>query len=75
MRMNQQKLRVDLYMSVMNRLNDECELKNIEKKVIILLFNHVDESRFMKTKKQNALTLIRKFEKFDFFITFTCNFN
>ena len=73
--MNQQKLRVDLYMSVMNRLNDECELKNIKKKVIILLFNHVDESRFMKIKKQNALTLIRKFEKLDFFITFTCNSN
>ena len=73
--MNQQKLRVDLYMSVMNRLSDECELKNIKKKVIILLFNHVDESRFMKIRKQNALTLIRKFEKLDFFIIFTCNSN
>ena len=74
-RINQQKLRVDLYAKVMNRLSHECELNNINKKIIILLFNHVDESRYMKVKRQNVLTLIRKFEKSNFFITFTCNFN
>ena len=73
--MNQQKLRVDLYARIMNRLSHECKLNNIDKKIIILLFNHVNESRYMKIKRQNALTLILKFEKSNFFIIFTCNFN
>ena len=57
----------------MNRLSEKIEFKNIDKKIIILFFNHIKESRFMKAKKQNTLTLIRKYDKFAFFITFTCN--
>ena len=66
-------MRVDLYFDVINRLDNEHKLKNIDKKIIILLFNYIEKSRFIKTRKQDTLTLIRKFEKFDFFIIFTCN--
>lgn len=35
-RMNQQKLRADLYAGIMDRLGDGCELNDIGKKVTIL---------------------------------------
>ena len=74
-RINQQQLRVDLYSEIMNRLNEKIELIDIDKKIIILLFNHVDDLKYIKIRKQNALTLIRKYDKFIYFIIFTCNSN
>ena len=43
----------------MNRINDETKLDDIDKKIIILFFNFIENFRYMKVKKQNALTLIR----------------
>ena len=59
----------------MNRLIDDANLKNIDKKIIVLLFTHVDDFRYMKIKKQNVFALIRIFDKFIFFIIFICNSN
>ena len=72
-RQNQQQLRVDLYQSVMNRINDDAKLDDIDKKIIILSFNFTENFRYMKIKKQNVLILIRTFEKSTFFLIFTCN--
>ena len=74
-RFNQQTLRADFYDDVMNRLNNDYELNDIEQKIIVLFFNHVKFSRWLKNKKQNVLILIRKYIKFTFFITFICNSN
>ena len=59
----------------MNRLIDDANLKNIDKKIIVLFFPHVDDFRYMKIKKQNVITLIRIFDKFIFFVIFICNSN
>ena len=59
----------------MNRLNESATLDDIEKKVTILSFTHVDSFRYIKTKKQNTLVLIRTYDKFIFFVTFICNSN
>ena len=72
-RKNQQQLRADLYNDVMNRLNEEANFNDIDSKIIVLFFSHVDSSRYMKVKKQNAFALIRIFDKSTFFIIFTCN--
>ena len=72
-RKNQQQLRADLYNDVMNRLNEEADLNDIDSKITVLPFSHVDSPRYMKTKKQNAFALIRIFDKPTFFITFICN--
>ena len=74
-RINQSQLRVDLYSEIMNCLSEKVELIDINKKIIILLFNHVNDFKYMKIKEQNALTLIRKYDKFIYFIIFTCNSN
>ena len=52
MRINQQRFRVDLYSDVMNRLNEKIELIDIEKKIIVLSFNHVDSFRYLKIKNK-----------------------
>ena len=59
----------------MNRLNKNAILDNIKKKIIILLFTHIDNFRYIKIKKQNVLTLIRIYNKFIFFVIFICNSN
>ena len=56
-------------------MNENAILDNINKKIIILFFTHVDSSRYIKIKKQNALTLIRIYDKSIFFVTFICNSN
>ena len=73
-RQNQQQLRVNCYKKLMNHVNKNFELISINNKTNILSFNFTNESRYMKIKKQNALILIRRFEKFTFFIIFICNF-
>ena len=75
MRINQQQFRIDLYFEIMNLLSEKIELIDINKKIIVLLFNHVESFEYLKIKKQNALTLIRKYDKFTFFVIFTCNSN
>ena len=57
----------------MNRINENYELILIDNKANILFFNFINDSRYIKIKKQNVLTLIRRFEKLIFFIIFICN--
>ena len=73
-RQNQQQLRIDCYKKLINRINKSYELIFIDNKTSILFFNFTNNFRYIKTKKQNTLTLIRKFEKLTFFIIFICNF-
>ena len=72
-RFNQQFLRIEFYRDLMNRLSQNYELNDIDQKMTILLSNHIEFSRYMKIKKQNVFVLIRKFNKFIFFIIFICN--
>ena len=72
-RLNQLLLRAELYRDFMDRLGQNYELNDIDQKMTILPSSHTGFSRYMKIKKQNALALIRKFNKFIFFITFICN--
>ena len=58
----------------MNRINESVELIDIDIKTSILFFSFTNGFRYIKIKKQNVLTLIRRFEKSTFFIIFTCNF-
>ena len=67
-RQNQQLLRVELYRNLMNQLSQDYELNDIDQKMTILSSSHIEFSRYMKIKKQDALALIRKFNKFIFFI-------
>ena len=73
-RQNQQRLRVDCYKNLMNRIDEDAELTDIDIKTSIFFFNFTNDFRYIKIKKQNVLILIRRFEKSTFFITFTCNF-
>ena len=59
----------------MNCLNENVTFDNIDKKIIILFFTHVDSSRYIKIKKQNVLVLIRIYDKFIFFVIFIYNSN
>ena len=45
------------------------------KQRIVLSFSYYKGSRFIKQLYQNAITLSTKFDRSDFFITFTCNLN
>ena len=65
--MNQQQFRVDFYNDVMNHLNQNYELNDIENTIIVFLFIHVENFKYMKIKKQNVLILIRTFDEFIFF--------
>ena len=57
----------------MNRLRKKYEFHEIDKKIIILSISYIDNSRYMKTRKQNALALIKDLEKSTFFLIFICN--
>ena len=72
-RFNHQFLRVDFYRNLMNQSNQNYEFNDIDQKMTILSSNHTKFSRYMKIKKQNVFALIRKFNKFIFFIIFICN--
>ena len=72
-RFNQLFLRADFYRNFMNRLNQNYKLNDIDQKMTILSSNHTKFFRYIKIKKQNVFALIRKFNKFIFFIIFICN--
>ena len=57
----------------MNRLRKKYELYKIDKKITILSISYIDSPRYMKTRKQNALALIKDLEKSTFFLIFICN--
>ena len=72
-RFNQQFLRIEFYRNLMNRLNQNYKFNDIDQKMTILSSNHIEFFRYMKIKKQKIFVLIRKFNKFIFFIIFICN--
>ena len=51
----------------MNRIDDKTKFDDIDKKIIILSFDFIDNSRYMKIKKQNILILIRILKNRRFF--------
>ena len=57
----------------MNRLREKYEFHEIDKKITILSISYIDSFRYMKTRKQNALALIKDLEKSTFFLIFICN--
>ena len=72
-RFNQQLLRIELYRNLMNRLNQNYKFNDIDQNMTILSSNHTKFFWYMKIKKQNVFALIRKFNKYIFFIIFICN--
>lgn len=57
----------------MDRLDEGANLNDIGSKVTILPSSHVGGPRYMKAKKQDALSIVRTYGKPTFFVTFTCN--
>lgn len=74
-RQNQQTIRADCYSGLMDRLSTDPDvsLKDIGSKVTILPSTMPGSPRYMKAKMQDAMTIVRKRGKPEYFITFTCN--
>ena len=58
----------------MNRLNESANFNDINNKIIILFFSHVNDFRYIKIKKQNALLIVRIYDKLIFFCYFHLQF-
>ena len=79
-RANQKQLRADLYNGLMDRLasdnnNNNLTTDDVGKALTILPSSFHGGPRWMKNKFQNAMALVTRYGKPDFFITFTCNPN
>ncbi len=73
-RLNQQKLRVDLYMGLMDFVNSQAEKQDLKAgRIIILPSSFNGGKRYMQQNYQDAMVMVAKFGKPDLFITFTCN--
>jgi ATP-dependent DNA helicase PIF1 len=74
-RQNQQTIRADCYSGLMDRLSTDPDisLKDIGSKVTILPSTMPESPRYIKAKMQDAMTIVRKRGKPEYFITFTCN--
>lgn len=73
-RMNQKKLRVDLYMGLMDFVNNQAEKRDLKAgRIVILPSSFTGGKRYMQQNYQDAMVLVAKFGKPDLFITFTCN--
>ena len=75
LRQNQSQLRSDLYNGLMDRLasDEELGVQDVGKAMTILPSSFHGGPRYMKRQFQNAMALVVRFGKPDFFITFTCN--
>lgn len=70
------KLRTDLYTGLMDYLKNKKNQDGKSSKVgkmVILPTTHVGSPRALHQNFLDAMTLVQKFGKPDFFITFTCN--
>lgn len=73
-RMNQKKLRVDLYMGLMDYVNSRAERQDLKAgRIVILPSSFTGGKRYMQQNYQDAMILVAKFGKPDLFVTFTCN--
>ncbi|XP_073418380.1 uncharacterized protein [Dendrobates tinctorius] len=73
-RQNQKKLRVELYVRLMDYINSRAEQQNLRPgRIVILPSSFTVGKRAMTQNYQDAMTLVAKFGKPDLFITFTCN--
>ncbi|XP_059156649.1 uncharacterized protein LOC131941421 [Physella acuta] len=71
-RTNQVSLRSSTYKGLTDALNDNDDLQNIGKRVI-LSSTFVGGPRYMMERCQDAMMYIRKYGNASFFITMTCN--
>src|SRR6267154_4140181 len=73
-RYNQSKLRTDKYTGLMDHLNSESSSRNLlPGKAVILPSSFQGSPRNMAQNYQDAMAIVRKYGKPDYFITFTCN--
>ncbi|XP_032871835.1 uncharacterized protein LOC116968956 [Amblyraja radiata] len=73
-RLNQASLRSTTYKGLMDALNDNHDLENIGRR-IILSSTFVGGPRYMMERCQDAMMHVRKYGNASFFITMTCNPN
>jgi len=73
-RMNQLKLRADLYSGLQDAMAGGVE-DNVERlgRQVILASSFIGGPRHMRQQYQDAMAICRHFGKPDFFVTFTCN--
>lgn len=72
--LNQKKLRVDLYMGLMDFVNSQAERQHLKAgRIVILPSSFTGGKRYMQQNYQDAMVMVAKFGKPDLFITFTCN--
>ncbi len=70
-RMNQKKIRVDLYIGLQDAVDNGEE--HIGGRLVILPSSFVGGPRYMAQSYQDAMAIVREYGKPDLFITFTCN--
>jgi hypothetical protein len=74
LRMNQSKLRVDMYSGLLDHINSPMEVAGaLPGKPVILPSSFQGSPRNMHQNYQDAMAIVRKYGKPDFFITMTCN--
>jgi hypothetical protein len=74
LRLNQSKLRVDLYSGLLDHINSGTDLAGrLPGKPVILPSSFQGSPRNMHQNYQDAMAIVRKYGKPDFFITMTCN--
>jgi hypothetical protein len=73
-RMNQSKLRVDLYSGLVDHINSQAEQEGLlPGKPLILPSSFQGSPRNMQQNYQDAMAIVRKYGKPDLFVTMTCN--
>ena len=73
-RMNQKKLRVELYQGLMDHLNDAAVDRNLTPgKIVVLPSSFSGSPRAMAQNFQDAMAVVSKYGKPDLFLTYTCN--
>lgn len=73
---NQKQLRVELYLGLMDYVNNQAEQRDLKAgRIVILPSSFPGGKRAMQQNYQDAMVLVAKFGKPDLFITFTCNPN
>ena len=71
---NQKILRVKLYKGLMDHLANEATVSGLKPgRIVILPSSFQGSPRAMQQNCQDAMAIVRKYEKSDLFIGFTCN--
>jgi len=70
----QTKLLVETYVGLTDALRVRAEQEKLRVgRIVVLPSSFIDSPRNMMQNYQDAMVLVRKFDKPDLFITFTCN--